>query len=62
MKNLVDIFELSERTPFSVRELRGFVAGGKIPFFKFGHRTMRFDPEKVEKALAKFEVKEVGAK
>jgi len=62
MKNLVDIYGLSQQIPFSVREIRGFVAGKKIPFFKFGHRTMRFDPEKVERALSKFEVREVGAK
>ena len=61
MKHLVDIYGLSEQTQFSVRLLRGFVAAKKIPFFKFGHRTLRFDPEKVERALAKFEIKEVGA-
>jgi len=62
MKNLVVIYGLSEQIPFSVRELRGFVAAKKIPFFKFGHRTLRFDPEKVEKALQRFEVPAIGAK
>jgi hypothetical protein len=62
MRKLVDIEKLSKETGFPIRTLRSFIAAGKIPFFKIGHRTMRFDPEKVERALARFEVKEVDAK
>jgi excisionase family DNA binding protein len=62
MRKLVDIEKLSEETGFSVRTLRTFIAGKKIPFLKIGHRTMRFDPDKVEKALERFEIKEVGTK
>jgi len=62
MRKLVDIEKLSKETGFPIRTLRSFIAGGKIPFFKIGHRTMRFDPVKVEKALQRFEIKEVGAK
>jgi hypothetical protein len=32
----------------------------RIPFLRLGHRTVRFDWPKVEKALARFEVKEAG--
>ncbi len=45
-----------------MRQLRTFVADGKIPYLKIGHRTMLFDPGKVEKALQRFEVKAVDAK
>jgi hypothetical protein len=62
MRRLVNVDQLSKETGFSVWTLYSFAASGKIPFLKFGYRTMRFDPVKVEKALARFEVKEVGAK
>jgi excisionase family DNA binding protein len=62
MRRLVNIDQLSKETGFSVWALYAFAASGKIPFYKFGYRTMRFDPAKVEKALQRFEIKEVGAK
>jgi len=36
------------------------MARGTIPFLKLGFRTVRFQPTKVEKALQKREVREVG--
>jgi len=36
------------------------MAGRKIPYLKCGHRTLLFDPEKVQKALERFEVHAVG--
>jgi len=62
MKKLLDIFELSKEKGRPVRQLRGFVQQRKISFLRMGHRTLLFDPEKVEKALAKYEIREVGAK
>jgi hypothetical protein len=62
MKKLLDIFELSEAKGRPVRQLRSFVAARKIPFMKLGHRTLLFDPEKVDEALARFEVPAIGAK
>lgn len=62
MKRLVNIKQLSEENGLAVRTLRGFVAARKIPFLKCGHRTLLFDPEKVDKALQRFEVPAVGAK
>jgi hypothetical protein len=61
MSKLLDIFELSKAKGRPVRQIRGFVAAHIIPYLKLGHRTLLFDPQKVEKALARFEVKEVGA-
>ena len=39
-----------------------FVAEKKIPYLKVGHRTLLFDPEKVEKALQRFEIPAINAK
>jgi hypothetical protein len=62
MKKLVNIDQLSKETGFSVWSLYAFAASGKIPFYKFGYRTMRFDVAKVQKSLERFEVKAVAAK
>lgn len=55
----LSIEELSAETGFPVRTLRTFVAAKKIPFFKIGHRTLRFDFSKVIKALERFEVEAI---
>ena len=57
---LVNIGALSEHNGVPVRTLRTFMASRKIPFLKCGHRTILFDPDKVDKALQRFEVQEVG--
>jgi len=62
MTKLLNIFELSKAQGRPVRQLRGFVQHRKIPYLKVGHRTLLFDPAKVEKALQRFEIKEVDAK
>jgi len=62
MTKLLDIFELSKASERPVRQLRSLVQARKIPYLKLGHRTLLFDPEKVEKALQRFEIREVGAK
>jgi excisionase family DNA binding protein len=62
MKKLVTIDQLSKETGFSVWTLYSFAASGKIPFYKFGYRTMRFDPPKVLAALERFEIPAVTAK
>jgi hypothetical protein len=36
------------------------MAARKIPFLKLGHRTILFDPKKVDDALQRFEVKAVS--
>ena len=59
---LTDIHGLSDKRGIPVRRLRTFIAARKIPYLKIGHRTMLFDLEKVDKALARFEVPAVGAK
>jgi len=62
MSKLTDIRGLSEQSGLPIRKLRSFVAARKIPFLKCGHRTLLFDVEKVNKALARFEVPAVGHK
>jgi hypothetical protein len=57
---LVNISSLSESTGIAVRTIRTFMAARKIPFLKCGHRTILFDPDKVDKALGRFEVEAVS--
>ena len=56
MKKLLTIFELAELKGRPVRQFRSWVEAKKIPYLKLGHRTLLFDPEKVEKALERFEI------
>ena len=46
---------LSKATGLPVRTLQTLYSAGKLPFLKFGHRTLYFDPVKVMLALAKLE-------
>ena len=62
MTKLLNIFELSKASERPLRQLRTLVAQRKIPYLKIGHRTMLFDPQKVEKALQRFEIPAVSAK
>jgi hypothetical protein len=59
-RKLVNIVGLSQHNGVPVRTLRTFMAARKIPFLKCGYRTILFDLEKVDKALERFEVQEVG--
>lgn len=56
MKKYLDVFQLSEAMGRPVRQIRSLMHEGVIPFLKLGHRTILFDPEKVEKALLAREV------
>jgi len=56
-EKLVSIEEIAEQIPLPVRTVRTLMANGVIPFLKLGHRTIRFQPTKVERALARREVK-----
>ena len=60
MGKLVNIVGLSQHNGVPIRTLRTFMAERKIPFFKCGYRTLLFDPQKVDQALQRFEVQEVG--
>jgi hypothetical protein len=44
----------------STRAVDELMRTKRIPFLRLGHRTVRFDWPKVEKALSRFEVKEAG--
>lgn len=57
MSKLVNIFQLAEITGLSVRQWRTLVAKRAVPFLKVGYRTLLFEPEKVLKALERFEIK-----
>jgi hypothetical protein len=62
MKRLLSTNELAAELNRPVRQIRSFVAAKKIPVLKIGWRTNLFDPEKVIKALARFEIPAVNAK
>ena len=62
MKRLLDTNELALELNRPVRQIRSFIAAKKIPVLRIGWRTNLFDPDKVRKALERFEIKEVGAK
>ena len=62
MKRLLNAKELALELGRPVRQIRSLVDGKKIPVLRIGYRTNLFDPDKVIKALARFEIKEVGAK
>jgi hypothetical protein len=61
MEKLLDYRALSEATGLRVRTLRHLVQAGVIPCLKLGHKLVLFQPSKVEKALAKRQVKEISA-
>jgi DNA-binding transcriptional MerR regulator len=53
----VTIEKLSELTSIPVRSLRTLKNKGVVPFIKTGHRQLFFQPEKVRRALEKFEIR-----
>ena len=61
MSRLVNIFTLAEVTGVGVRTLRTWMAERKIPFYRCGHRTVFFDPRKVDEALERFEVRAISS-
>jgi excisionase family DNA binding protein len=60
MEKLLDYQALSESTGLPVRTLRSLTYKGVIPHIRLGHRLVRFQPSKVEKALGKREVRELS--
>jgi hypothetical protein len=61
MKRLLDTNQLAAELNRPVRQIRSLVQAKKIPVLKIGWRTNLFDPDKVIKALARFEIKETDA-
>jgi len=59
-RTLVNIRALSRDIGIPIRTLRSFMASRKIPYLKVGYRTVLFDPEKVDAALRRFEIRAVG--
>ena len=50
--------ELTSFVPFSASTLLKMARQKKIPYKKYGYRTIRFDLERVKAALNKFEILE----
>jgi len=53
--------QLAERLGLKRRGVECLIAAKKIPVLKISGRCVRFSWPKVQAALAKFEIKEVGA-
>jgi hypothetical protein len=49
--------ELSEAIGWSIWAIKRMRLAGKIPFMRFGHRTIRYDLAEVTAALKKYTVK-----
>ncbi len=60
MTKFIRIKELSDITGLPIRLLRTLAGDRRIPSFKVGHRTQLFDVVKVQEALERYEIKEVG--
>jgi excisionase family DNA binding protein len=59
MEKLLSYQQLSEVIGVPVRTLRTLVYRGTIPHVRLGHKLVRFQPSRVEKALSKREVREI---
>ena len=51
--------QLAEKLQMSVSQLRKLRYSKKIPFFRIGYKSIRFDFQRVLSALDRLEVKEV---
>ena len=51
--------DIAKRYGVSPRTVDRWIAERKIPFLKFGHRTLRFRWSDVEKSLDRFVIREV---
>jgi excisionase family DNA binding protein len=55
-RRLLGINELSAELPLPRPTIRGLMRQRKISFLRLGHRTVRFDIDKVRGELSKYEV------
>jgi hypothetical protein len=58
LRTLLTEEQLLERVPLTSRQLRRLREKRKVPFIKFGRRSIMYNLEKVVAALEKFEIKE----
>jgi excisionase family DNA binding protein len=56
-EKLLDYHGLSEALGLPVRTLRHLTSRGVIPHLRLGHKLVRFQPSRVEKALLRREVR-----
>jgi excisionase family DNA binding protein len=52
--------ELAEFLHVPVLHVRKLRYSGKLPFYRLGHKSIRFHPERVLEAISRLEVKEVA--
>lgn len=61
-KRLLSKRELAAALNVSERTIDNWVAQKRIPYLRLSNRLIRFNLAKVEAALARYEIKEVGAR
>ena len=59
-KRYLNKAELAAALGMTKRGVEELMRARKIPFLALGHRTVRFDWEKIQQALLRFEMKAVG--
>jgi excisionase family DNA binding protein len=59
-KQYLNKAELAAELGMKKRGVEELMRARKIPFLVLGHRTVRFDWQKVQQAIARFEMKAVG--
>jgi excisionase family DNA binding protein len=57
---LLNYEQMATELGMPVRSLRELVRKGIVPHLRFGHRSVKFQRSRVEKALHKREVKEIA--
>ena len=57
MRQLVKIDVVAEKLSVSVATVKELVRDGQIPVVRFSRKRWRFDPEKVDAAVAKLEIR-----
>lgn len=60
LEKLADYAELSELTGLPVRTLRTLASRRMIPAVRLGHRTVKFSPTRVMRALERYEHHEIN--
>jgi excisionase family DNA binding protein len=59
IERLLGYEELAREIGLPIRTVRSLTYRGIIPHIRLGHRTVKFQPSKVQRALEKRTVKEV---
>ena len=60
LAKLITEKEVAELLRVPVLHVRKLRYSGKLPFYRLGHKSIRFHPERVLEAISRLEIKEVA--